>query len=300
MATVTNQTYTNVASQNQLTAENAEYYQKVLLKRLTPELKLFNYGQKGMGIPKHAGDNCSWRKFGNLPLQTTPLVEGVTPDSMNASVSKITAAVKQYGGYIVTTDYLDTVALDPVVQELTELIGENGGQSLETVVRDIVNAGTNVYYANGRTARNLVTATDKITIADILKIRRNFKRNYVKPIGDSYICLCHVDVLTDLIQTQEWKDQNTYVSTSNRESGEIGRMYGIKFIEYDFAAKFTGAGATGIDVYSCLFLGRDAFGVVDIEGSQKPEIIVKPLGSSGVGDALNQRASVGRTLQLVA
>lgn len=99
-----------------------------------------------------------------------------------------------------------------------------------------------------------------------------------------------MDVLTDLIQTQEWKDQNTYVSTANRESGEIGRMYGIKFIEYDFAPKFVGAGAAGIDTYACLFLGRDAFGVVDIEGSSKPEIIVKTAGSAGTADPLTLAA----------
>lgn len=44
---------------------------------------------------------------------------------------------------------------------------------------------------------------------------------------------------------------------------------------------------------STRMLGKDAYGVVDVNGSSKPEIIIKPTGSAGTEDPLNQRASVG-------
>jgi len=49
-----------------------------------------------------------------------------------------------------------------------------------------------------------------------------------------------------------------------------------------------------------IVIGRDAYGIPDIAGSSKPQTIVKPLGSSGVEDALNQRASVGWKAYLAA
>lgn len=51
-------------------------------------------------------------------------------------------------------------------------------------------------------------------------------------------------------------------------------------------------GAAGVATYSCMFIGKDAYGVVDITGGGT-EIIVKQIGSAGASDPLEQRGSVG-------
>lgn len=103
-----------------------------------------------------------------------------------------------------------------------------------------------------------------------------------------WIAFIHTDVATDLMLTPEWISQNTYVNTKNREEGTLGMMHGIYFLEVDNGVKFDAAGAAGIDVYGTLFVGRGAYGVPDIEGSSKPEIIVHQAGSAGSADPLNQ------------
>ena len=50
-------------------------------------------------------------------------------------------------------------------------------------------------------------------------------------------------------------------------------------------------GAEGCAVYGCLFVGKGAYGVVDL--SEGTEVIVKPRGSSGTADPLDQRATAG-------
>ena len=50
-------------------------------------------------------------------------------------------------------------------------------------------------------------------------------------------------------------------------------------------------GKDGCAVYGCLFLGKGAYGVGDL--SEGTEVIVKPRGSSGTADPLDQRSSVG-------
>lgn len=50
-------------------------------------------------------------------------------------------------------------------------------------------------------------------------------------------------------------------------------------------------GADGCAVYGCLFIGKGAYGVVDL--SEGTEVIVKPRGSSGTADPLDQRSTVG-------
>lgn len=309
-----------VAGATQLTAEAAEFYQRTLLDRLMPKLMIAKYGEKSYQLPKKSGDTTSWRRFRPLALPAnmlntagtalqarvaggvTPsglvLVEGQTPSPIQGAVDKYSITVKQYGTFMEFTDYVDMVGLDPVVTEFTELLGDHAGLAIDTYIRDILLATTNVAYTNARASRVTVAATDRIAAIDILKIRRWFKRNFVEPITcpngkKAYLCFVHPDVATDLMTLTEWKDQNTYISNENRIEGTIGQMYGVYFVEYDNATVLVGAGAASANVYQCLCIGSKAFGITDIGGSMKPEIIVKGLGSSGTADPLNQRSTVG-------
>lgn len=63
--------------------------------------------------------------------------------------------------------------------------------------------------------------------------------------------------------------------------------------------KAEGGGTGGRAVYSTLILGDNAYGVTEITGGGL-EHIVKPLGSGGTSDALNQRATVGWKLTKTA
>jgi N4-gp56 family major capsid protein len=286
------QGYNATAGVNALTAEQHTYFQDELLERLLPELKWTQFGEKKT-IPNRKGATTSFRRLNSLAVSTTALTEGVTPDGVNLDIVAITATVAEYGSWTKISEFINMTGYDPLLTEASGLMGENAGESIDTIVRDIVAAGTNVIYANGKASRILTAATDKITAADILKVRRTMKNNRVKEIklpggGSGFVALVHPFVAMDLMQTQEWKDQNTYVDTKNREEGILGKIYGIYFMEVDNGVKFTGAGASSADIYGTIFLGRGAYGLPDIGGSMKPEIIVHPAGSAGSADPLNQ------------
>lgn len=286
------QSYNNTTGTNQLPAENATFYQTAMLERLLPELVYMKYGEK-KNIPKRHGATAQWRRLNSLAVSTTAVTEGVTPDGVNLDITAITATVQTYGNWTKISDFLDLVGLDPILTEASELMGENAGESVDTIIRDLIFAGTNVQYAGGRASRATVTATDKITALEILRARRTLKRNRVKQVnipgrGKGYLAFIHTDVATDLMQTDEWKRANIDNNTKNFEDGIIGKLYGVYFIEVDNGVKYAGAGASSADVYATLFFGRGAYGVPDIEGSSKPEIIVHGAGSAGTADPLNQ------------
>lgn len=286
------QGYNATSGVNALTAEQHTYFQDEMLERLLPELKWTQFGDKKT-IPNHKGATTNFRRLNSLAVSTTALTEGVTPDGVNLDIVAITATVAEYGSWTKISEFINMTGFDPILTEASGLMGENAGESIDTIVRDIVAAGTNVIYANGKASRVLTAATDKITAADILKVRRTMKNNRVKEIklpggGSGFVAMVHPFVAMDLMQTQEWKDQNTYVDTKNREEGILGKMYGIYFMEVDNGVKFAGAGASSADIYATIFLGRGAYGLPDIGGSMKPEIIVHPAGSAGSADPLNQ------------
>lgn len=287
------QGYNGTTGVNALTAEQHTYYQDAMLERLTPELVWTKFGEK-KNIPKRKGATTNFRRLNSLDVSTTALTEGVTPDGVNLDITPINATVKEYGNWTKISEFLNLTGFDPMMTEVAELMGENAGESIDVITRDVLAAGTNVLYANGKTARNTITATDKITALDILKARRALRRKKVKPLrlpegaGTGFVALIPVDVATDLMQTDEWKKANNENNTKNWMDGVLGKMYGIWFIEVDNGVLFPGAGAASADVYGTVFLGRGAYGIPDVEGSSKPDIIVHPAGSGGVADPLNQ------------
>jgi N4-gp56 family major capsid protein len=286
------QGYNATSGVNALTAEQHTYYQDAMLERLIPELVWTKFGEK-KNIPKRKGATTNFRRLNSLAVVTTALTEGVTPDGVNLDITPINATVKEYGNWTKISEFINMTGFDPIMTEVSGLMGENAGESIDVIVRDVLSAGTNVMYTGSKTSRATIAAADKITALDILKARRTLKRNKAKPIrlpngGTDYVALVHTDVAMDLMQTDEWKKANVENGSSDFRDGAIGRLYGIRFYEVDNGVVFAGAGASSADVYGTIFLGRGAYGIPDIEGSVKPDIIVHPAGSAGSADPLNQ------------
>lgn len=272
------------------------YYDLKLIKRLVEEFVHMQFGQK-RPIPKNGGKTIDFRKFSALLAATTPLTEGVTPAGNAITITNITATPLQYGDFIEMSDILDMVAIDPVLDEMTDVLAEQASRTLDTVVRDLLVAGTTLQYAAGRVSRVTVAAGDNLTVAEIRKAVRTLKRNNVKPLeGGDYVAIVEPGTVYDLQGDTKWEATAQYAGSKQIFSGEMGRLYGVRFVETSLAKKFTGAGAVGIDVYATLVIGRDAYGIIDISGSGNVENIVKQKGSSGSADPLNQRSSTGQLL----
>ncbi|MED1948991.1 N4-gp56 family major capsid protein [Brevibacillus centrosporus] len=276
-----------------LSPEMQTYYDKKLLARLLPNWVHGQFGQK-RPIPKMGGKTINFRQFTGLTAATTPLTEGVTPAGNSLNVTQKTATVAQYGDYIEISDVLDLTAIDPVLDETAELLGEQASETLDVIVRDILVAGTTVQYANGRASRVTVAAGDNLTVAEIRKAVRTLKKNKVKPLeGGDYVMICGPSAIYDLQSDTKWEQASQYAGSKQIFSGEIGRLYGVRFIETPLAKVFAGAGAAAIDVHASIILGKDAYGIVDVAGSGAVQNIIKPHGSAGTADPLNQRGTSG-------
>lgn len=281
------QTYAQTGTgYNALSAEQAEFYQRTMLEALYDSTAFMNYGEK-KNIPKNSGALTSWRRMEMPSLSTTAVVEGTTPDAIDLTINKVNATVQQYGAWTKVSDFLDLTGLDPVLTETSKLFGDHAGLSMDSIVRDVVAAGTNVQYANGKSSRTGLVAGDKISDADILKMRATMVKNNVKPIklpsgGSGYLAFVSPDIANQIMGLQSWKDQNTYVDVKNRENGIVGQLYGIFFKETTVAKVFASASGdvTPQDVHATIVIGKGAYGIPDIDGSSKPEIIVHSNGST--------------------
>lgn len=283
--------YTNKTDTEGLTDEMRTYYSDYLIDLAEPELIHDQFGQKHP-IPKNNGKEIQFRKYDSLPKRLQPLTEGVTPDGQKLSMSVITAKVKQYGGFVELSDMLLLTAVDNNLVQATRLLGSQAGRTLDTITREVLNGGTNVLYANGKTSRSALGADDKLTVDCIRRAVRILKIMNAPKIDGGYVAIIHPDCAYDLMNDPEWKYPHQYQDTSEIYEGEIGKIAGVRFVESSEAKVFIGAGASGRDVYSTLVLGADAYGVTNISDGGLQHI-VKQLGSAGTADPLNQRATAG-------
>ncbi len=365
---------------------NKTFYDRKLLDTAKTRFVHANFGQK-RSIPRNNGKRVEFRKYDLFTPNTNQLtlVEGVTPTGQSLSQSKVEAEVKQYGAYVEISDLLEMTGYDPVIADSAELLGEQLGTVIEWVTRDAMNATTNVQYANGAASRVALTASDKLTVAEVRKAVRTLKKNKARPFVSSidgaprkphFVCICSPDATYDLQSDPLWQDVSKYSNAEQIYSGEIGRLFGVVFVEATEAkvyqqsvlnavnantttattfvlknapterevaylstpgnkimigdteytlssnnpytvstrtVKLTAtasltantavfsrdAGAPDAtthvapDVHATLIFGADAYGVVDVAGSGAMETIIKPRGSAGTTDPLDQRSTVG-------
>ena len=282
---------TNLTTSPGLTDEMKTYYSDYLIDNAIPKLVHDQFGQKHP-IPKGSGKTIEFRKYSPLPKLTTPISEGVTPDGQSLNMSTVEATVAQYGGYITLSDVLLLTAIDNNLVQATKLLGAQAGATLDTITREVLNGGTNVIFAGGKSARTSLDESSVLKVDDIKKAVRLLKNQNAEQINGSWIGIIHPDIAYDLTNDPAWKDVKTYSDPSDIYEGEIGKIYGVRFVETTEAKIWAKAGSGSRAVYSTLILGDNAYGVTEISGGGL-EHIVKQLGSAGTGDPLNQIATVG-------
>lgn len=276
-----------------LSAEMKTFYDMTLIDEAQANLVHDQFGQK-RPIPANSGKTVEFRKFAPLAKATTPLTEGVTPDGKSLSVSTITATVNQYGDYITQSDVLELTALDNTILEATKLLGRQAGLTLDTVVRDVLQSGTNVTYcpkvADGVetavTARSGLDTTSQLTVKVIQQVVAKLRGQNAPTIGGKYVAIIHPYVAYDLMRDPEWIDAHKYANPTNLYEGEIGEIAGVRFVQTTEAKIYDGG------VFGTLIFGEGAYGVTEITGGGL-QTIVKQKGSAGTADPLDQRSSVG-------
>lgn len=356
----------------------SKYYDRQLLESAKTRFVHAEFGQK-RPIPRNNGKYVNFRRWNLFDprIAMTGLTEGVTPNGQTLSQSEVEAQVRQYGAYVEVSDLLDLTAYDAVINDSAELLGEQLGTVVEWVTRDEMCSGSNVQYAGGKTSRNALTESDKLTTTEIRKAVRTLKKNKARPFCEDgrqphYVCICSPEATFDLQNDEMWRSVSTYSNSEAIYSGEIGRLFGVVFVESTEAKVYSQTVHNGIktatsnsktfvlsktpteaeieylstpgnpimigetmhkiisfnesnntvtidsagsfaagtvvwsddaakgdntgkarDVHCTLVFGKDAYGVIDVEGKGAVQLIVKPHGSGGANDPLDQRATIG-------
>lgn len=274
----------NVNTTATLTAEMKTFYSEQAVA-VVESVCAYRKHAKKTSLPKNQGKTVNWRKFDKFDLATTPLTEGEVPAGNKLKINPITATVHQYGDYTKLTDLVLLHCVDPILVETNHTLAVQAGETLDYLAGSAYCAGNNVIFAGGKTSRAELTASDTISVTDILKAAQFLKSKSAQKIENAYWCIIHPDVAFDLMSSEGWIDVTKYANNDKIVEGEIGKLHGVRFIETPNAIKIG-------DAYQTIVYGDNAFGCVDVAGANL-QTIVKQLGSAGTSDPLNQNGSAG-------
>jgi N4-gp56 family major capsid protein len=232
----------------------------------------------------------------DLAPAITPLSETVDPDFValpNPTATTLTPV--EYGNATVATVKARATSFADVDPYQRDAVMYNMRDSLDLLVQAVVSGGTNVRYANSKTATNTVTSQDTIKSSDVRYIVAKLRGNAAAgKRGDLYGAWIHPDVSCDLRSETgagAWRDSHQYAAPGVFWPGEIGVYEGAFFVE-TARVKVANDGADGTDagvgvdaVYRTIFAGKEALA----EG-----VVVEPEVRIGViPDRLNRFNPMG-------
>jgi N4-gp56 family major capsid protein len=307
-----------ITNYGDISPRTAGYATRKLLDRGQHLMVLERFGQVDPQ-GKNKTKTRKYRRYNSLARATAPLAEGISPAGQRLTFTDVNCNLEQFGDVVWITDVIIDTHEDPVLDEATKLCSEQSAETIEVIRYNGLKAGTNVFFPGTATTRLTVNGT--ISNSMLRKVYRTFKRNKAReiseiikasgaistePVAPAFFALGHTDLLPDIKNLAGFVPVEQYSNSDKALPGEVGKVDQFRFILTALFEPFLAAGvagttylsggsavseATACDVYPVLFLGKDAYGMVPMQGQNAIEIgVVNPKKTTD--DPLGQRGLV--------
>ena len=304
----------------------SRYYDELFLTVSEKKLVHTQLGQLNRTVPQ--GENAYaifWTRWKPLAAKTAATGEGVATTAVNMSAVNISGTVSQYSNAITISDVLALTSMGDIMKEAVRQLAYNAGISIDTIVRNAI-VPNGILQLAGVTTKKVATnwsaipRTAVLSIKELRKATRELRKqdaqepdskvsmsqgqsvstNMGAGQGGYWAAVISPDSAYDLqgdTATGAWADANRYAGADKLFSGEIGKLYGVRFLETSNAmthAEKNGAAtsrsaivASGV-IHETLVVGANYFGITKL---QQLQTFIKPFGSAGTADPANQIAS---------
>jgi N4-gp56 family major capsid protein len=298
----------------------ANFYESQLLYTAERQLVHQQLGQRNRTVP--AGENAYsvvWTRYDNLSDRSDPEAEGTATTAEGMSATQVTGTVAQYAGAVKLTDVLLRGSKDDLKKVAYQRLGYQAGLAIDKVVRDVAAiGGTRRMATLSESDSDLgfystIPQTGVLSVSELRKATRTLMRNNALPVGSKliaggregqainpeglWVAVISPDSVYDLqgdTTTGAWIDANKYGDADKLFTGEVGKLYGVRFLQSRNAyvmnedSTYQSAIVASGEIHVSLITGADYFGVTKF---QNLETFWKPLGSAGTEDPTNKLAS---------
>ena len=274
-----------------LSNQYQRYFSKQLLDHAVDTLVLNQFARKS-DLPQGLGSKTIrfFRPVTAASANVQSLTEG-TPIAVftDLTYTAVDVDLAQFGEAMKWTDLLGWTALLKVMDDGIKLMGEDCALKADdltlAVLAHATTGGTKRYSggaADFAALTALSTANGSFTADDPLDAMTKLMINIAPRINGSYIGIVAPQIARDLMKTSTWVNASSYSSVQQLFKGEIGSLYGVRFI---LTTNYWGEDATegtrdttpvAGQKWLSIFTGRDAYGVVSLSGQSpySPDIMI--------------------------
>ena len=283
----------------QVPPEVRTYFDRLLLSLARPYYVYDMFAQKRT-IPLNSGDQMIFRRYSTLSANIVPIQDGVTPPGDALSVTDFSCQIKWYGNFVTITDQVQFTVQDRVLNEATRVLSLQLGLTIDTLIRNMmVSTASAINCSNGVNGNPIteITTPDIKTLVQALRLGNarlmtkpimGENRFATSPVRPSYWGFMGVNLQQDLEACADFLSVANYPNPMDALEAEWGSTNNVRWLLSTNGYSTNDA----IPVWKSPVVGQEAYAVCKL-GSKEAEFIVKPLGSSGVRDPLNQLGSVG-------
>ena len=224
-----------------------------------------------------------------LALQKGALPETSDPDTVALGApTVVNVSPTERGASVVTTLRLEDLAYTDVAMQRARLVGTNMIDSVDDLVKDVYDTGTNISTIQAGTETftgtnvNLIAKADKMTGDFIAHNVATLRTRLAMPkeADGTYAMVVHPNVSVDIQREGVSAASFVYVHANGGDlapiyNGEIGKWLGARFVESPKVNKITNTNTPAASVYTSYLLGREA--VVE-HVVREPHIVVGNFG----------------------
>lgn len=234
------------------------YYERKALDTLKQKF-VFREATEPDVMPLRSGKTIQFYRYTLFGANTTPSSEGTVGAGLGLPTTTISATVSEYSDYVTIATLLKETAIDPIVENASEMLGYRGGLSADTIVR--------TEFDSNVSSVQLATIGTTLAANDFRRSVMLMAGANVRPkIADDFVGIVHPYVLFDVMADNTaggFIDVMKYANPSAIINNEAGKVSGVRLM------KSTNVGSTGTAPtvkYYTYVVGKGAVGAIDLSG----------------------------------
>lgn len=200
--------------------------------------------ERKIGPGQNAGSTIVFTIYQNLPPSISPLNENIDVGTLSLASMQRAVTVQEYGASVGVSERLNLTSVHgPILDIVRTMLAPQMALTMDLLARNaIIQEAVWRSFAGGATSRAAIAANATLTPDMIRDFAFRLSTRQVAPYPNGYVAVIHPAQSYDIRSHPFWIDVNKYTRPETVLQGEIGSLFGVRFVESPLA-RLPNAGA---------------------------------------------------------
>jgi N4-gp56 family major capsid protein len=247
---------------------------KELRHAAQPMMKARQFVRPESGLGKGRGDTLLFDKVKNIATAGGTISEANRIPESRFTITQSSLVMEEYGNSIPYTGKLETLSEFNITNPIQRALRDDMAKVLDKAVIDVMKTADVIYIPTSSTAGTWdidgtasTAATANLSvfhvkeIVDAMKVGAYGTNTGYNPVpgfdGENYVCLASVKALRGIKDDPDWEEAVKYGDPERLFTGEVGRIYGVRFVETNHVNALSNGVGTSNVLGEAIFLGSE-------------------------------------------